>query len=116
MRHRKAGSKFDRDWQQRKALFRQQAISLILNERITTTEAKAKALRPIVEKLITTAREDSAFHRKLIMDRLAHQPARDKLFDVVGPRYEGQNGGYTRIYKLGTRKGDRAEMAMIELI
>ena len=116
MRHRKAGRKLGRDWQERKALFRQQAISLILNERITTTEAKAKSLRPVVEKLITIAREDSDFHRKLIMDRLAHKMARDKLFDVVGPRYEGQNGGYTRIYKLGQRKGDGADMALIELI
>ena len=116
MRHRKAGRKFGRDWQERKALFRQQAISLILNERITTTEAKAKSLRPIVEKLITMAREDTDHNRKVVIDRLVHKPARDKLFDVIGPRYEGQNGGYTRIYKLGTRKGDGAEMAMIELI
>lgn len=116
MRHRKAGRKFGRDWQERKAMFRQQAISLILNERITTTEAKAKSLRPVVEKLITIAREDSPFHRKLVLDRLVHKVARDKLFDVVGPRYEGQNGGYTRIYKLGSRRGDGAEMAMIELI
>src|SRR3954453_23815102 len=116
MRHRKAGRKFGRDWQERKALFRQQAISLILNERITTTEAKAKSLRPIVEKLITMAREDNDHNRKVVIDRLVPKPARDKLFDVIGPRYEGQNGGYTRIYKLGTRKGDGAEMAMIELI
>jgi large subunit ribosomal protein L17 len=116
MRHRKAGRRLGRGWQERKRLFRQQAISLILNERITTTEAKAKSLRPIVEKLITTAREDTPFHRKLIMDRLAHEISRDKLFDVIGPRYEGQNGGYTRIFKLGMRKGDGAEMAMIELI
>jgi large subunit ribosomal protein L17 len=116
MRHRKAGRRLGRGWQERKRLFRMQAISLILNERITTTEAKAKSLRPIVEKLITTAREDTPFHRKLIMDRLAHEISRDKLFDVIGPRYEGQNGGYTRIFKLGMRKGDGAEMAMIELI
>jgi len=116
MRHRKAGRKFGRDWQERKALFRQQAISLILNERITTTEAKAKSLRPIIEKLITISREDSQAHRQLVMDRLVHKTARDKMFDVIGPRYEGQNGGYTRIYKLGTRRGDGAEMAMIELI
>lgn len=116
MRHRKAGRKFGRDWQERKAMFRQQAISLILNERITTTEAKAKSLRPVVEKLITIAREDSDFHRRLVMSRLDHKSARDKLFDVVGPRYEGQNGGYTRIYKLGPRRGDGADMALIELI
>ena len=116
MRHRKAGRKFGRDWQERKAMFRQQAISLILNERITTTEAKAKSLRPVIEKLITIAREDSPYHRKLVLDRLVHKSARDKLFDVVGPRYEGQNGGYTRIYKVGTRRGDGAEMALIELI
>jgi large subunit ribosomal protein L17 len=65
-------------------MFRQQAISLILNERITTTEAKAKSLRPVVEKLITIAREDSPFHRKLVLDRLVHKVARDKLFDIVG--------------------------------
>jgi large subunit ribosomal protein L17 len=116
MRHRKAGRKFGRDWQERKALFRQQAISLILNERITTTEAKAKSLRPVVEKLITMSREDTPYNRKLVLDRLAHKSARDKLFDIVGPRYEGQNGGYTRIFKLGMRKGDGAEMALIELI
>jgi len=116
MRHRKAGRKFGRDSQERKALFRQQAISLILNERITTTEAKAKSLRPVVEKLITMSREDTPYNRKLVLDRLAHTSARDKLFDIVGPRYEGQNGGYTRIFKLGMRKGDGAEMALIELI
>src|SRR4051794_33748031 len=88
MRHRKAGRKFGRDWQERKALFRQQAISLILNERITTTEAKAKSLRPIVEKLITMAREDNDHNRKVVIDRLVHKPARDKLFDIIGPRYE----------------------------
>jgi len=97
-------------------MFRQQAIALILHERITTTEAKAKSLRPVVEKLITTARVDTPAHRKLIRDRLVHAAAQDKLFDVIGPRYEGQPGGYTRIFKLGTRKGDGAEMAMIELI
>jgi large subunit ribosomal protein L17 len=116
MRHRKAHRKFGRDWQERKALFRQQAIALILNERITTTEMKAKSLRPIVEKLITLSREDTPYHRKLILDRLAHEAARDKLFDVIGPRYEGQPGGYTRIFKLGMRKGDGAAMALIELI
>ncbi len=116
MRHRKAGSKLGMGWQERKRLFRMQSISLILNERITTTEAKAKALRPIVEKLITMAREDTPYHRKLIMDRLAHETSRDKLFDVIGPRYEGQAGGYTRIFKLGMRKGDGAPIAMIELI
>ena len=116
MRHRKAGRKFGRDWQERKALFRQQAISLILNERITTTEMKAKSLRPVVEKLITMAREDTPYHRKLVMDRLAHQAARDKLFDVIGPRYEGQAGGCTRVFKLGMRKGDGAPVALIELI
>lgn len=116
MRHRKAGRKFGRDWQERKALFRNQAIALILHERITTTEMKAKSLRPVVEKLITIAREDTPQHRKLVMTRLANEAARDKLFDVIGPRYEGQNGGYTRIFKLGMRKGDGASVALIELV
>jgi large subunit ribosomal protein L17 len=69
-----------------------------------------------VEKLITVAREDSPSNRKLIRDRLVHGAAQDKLFDVIGPRYEGQPGGYTRILKLGMRKGDGAPLALIELI
>ena len=116
MRHRVAGRKFGRNHNQRKSLFRNLAISLILHERVTTTEAKAKTMRPLVERLVTMSREDSQHHRRLVMARLSDERATAKLFDVLGPRFEGQPGGYTRIYKLGVRHGDAAPMAMIEFI
>ncbi len=116
MRHRKAGRKFGRNPSQRKAMLRQQAISLILNERIMTTEAKAKELRVVVEKLVSMAREDSSHHRKLVMSRIDHSPTVDRLFDVVAPRYDEVTGGYTRISKLGLRRGDAAPMVLIEFV
>jgi large subunit ribosomal protein L17 len=116
MRHRKAGRKFGRNPAQRQALLRQLAVSMILHERLTTTEAKAKSLRPIVEKLISIAREDTQHHRRLIMSKINHERATVKLFDVIAPRFEGAPGGYTRISKLGTRHGDGAPLALIELI
>ena len=78
MRHRKAGRKFGRNPAQRQALLRQLAISMILHERLTTTEAKAKSLRPVVEKLVTIARSDSEHHRSLVMSKIDHTPATDE--------------------------------------
>jgi large subunit ribosomal protein L17 len=116
VRHQKAGRKLGRNPAQRKALFRQLAISMILHERITTTEAKAKELRPIVEKLVTIARQDSEFHRRLIMSKIDHELATAKLFEVVAPRFVSTPGGYTRISKLGQRRGDAAPLALIEFV
>lgn len=116
MRHRRAGRKFGRNTNQRKALFRGLAASLILNDRISTTEAKAKNIRPMVEKLVTIAREDTEHHRRLVMARIGSEAATRKLFDVIAPRFEDQNGGYTRIYKIGRRRGDAASMALIEFV
>lgn len=116
MRHQKAGRKFGRNPSQRKALFRQQAISLIMNERITTTEAKAKELRSVVEKLVTIAREDTEHHRRLVMSKINHEGATKRLFDVVAPRFEETPGGYTRISKLGLRRGDAAPVVLIEFV
>ncbi len=116
MRHQKAGRKFGRNPAQRSALLRQLAISMILHERITTTEAKAKTIRPVVEKLITIAREDTPHHRKLVMSKIDHPLATAKLFDVIAPRYDVAPGGYTRISKLGPRRGDAAPLALIELV
>jgi len=116
MRHRKAGRKLGRNPAQRKALFRQMAISIIMHERITTTEAKAKTIRPIVEKLVTIGREDTPANRKLIMSRLDHPLAVVKLFEIVAPRFTETPGGYTRISKLEPRRGDAAPMALIEFI
>jgi len=116
VRHQKAGRKFGRNPAQRKALLRQLAISMILHERITTTEAKAKELRPVVEKLVTIARQDSPAHRHLIMRKIDHGLATAKLFEVVAPRYESTPGGYTRIAKRGQRKGDAAPLVLIEFV
>jgi len=116
MRHLKAGRKFGRNPAQRRALLRQLAISMILHERITTTEAKAKTIRPVVEKLVTIARQDSHAHRKLIMQKIDHPLATAKLFEVIAPRYETTPGGYTRISKLEPRRGDAAPMALIEFV
>ncbi len=116
MRHQKAGRKFGRNSAQRRAMLRQLAISMILHERITTTEAKAKSLRPVVEKLITIAREDTPHHRKLIMSKIDHDLATAKLFEVIAPRFEATPGGYTRIARLGTRRGDAAPLALIEFV
>jgi large subunit ribosomal protein L17 len=116
MRHRKAGRKFGRNPAQRRAMLRQLAISMIMHERITTTEAKAKSLRPVVEKLVTIAREDSQHHRSLIMSKIDNKAATTKLFEVIGPRFEAAPGGYTRISKLGQRHGDAAPLALIEFV
>lgn len=116
MRHRKAGRKLGRNSAQRQALFRQLAISMIMHERLTTTEAKAKTLRPVVEKLVTIARQDTQHHRNLIMSKIDNPEATTKLFEVIAPRFEAAPGGYTRISKLGNRHGDAAPMALIEFI
>jgi large subunit ribosomal protein L17 len=116
MRHRKEGRKFGRNPAQRRALMRQLAISMILHERLTTTEAKAKSLRPLVEKLVTMARDDTQHHRNLVMSKIDHSPAMVKLFETIAPRFEDAPGGYTRISKLGPRHGDAAPMALIEFV
>ncbi len=116
MRHQKAGRKFGRNPAQRRALLRQLAISMILHERITTTEAKAKSMRPVVEKLVTIARQDTHAHRHLVMSKIDHPLAMAKLFEVIAPRYETTPGGYTRISKLEPRRGDGAPMALIEFV
>jgi large subunit ribosomal protein L17 len=117
MKHQVLGRQFGRNTNQRKQLLRGLAISLILNERVTTTEAKAKTIRPLVEKLVTLAREDTEHHRRLAAAKLGNNDvATRKLFESIGPRFDGQPGGYTRIYKIGIRKGDAAPLAMIEFV
>ena len=90
--------------------------SLIAAEGIVTTEAKAKALRPVAEKVITKARKGGLHNHRLILAYLGDQEITAKLMDEIGPRYEGRQGGYTRILKLGPRKSDNAAMARIELV
>ena len=116
MRHRKAGRQLRRTSEQKLALMRNLATSLIEAGAIETTEAKAKELRPFVEKLITKAKVGTLHKRRLAGRHIQKREAADKLFQEIGPRYATRNGGYTRILKTGHRKGDGAEMARIELI
>ncbi|HRN53254.1 MAG TPA: 50S ribosomal protein L17 [Gemmatimonadaceae bacterium] len=116
MRHRKAGRSLRRTSEQRLALLRNLATSLIEQGAIETTEAKAKELRPFVEKLITKARTGTLHARRLAGKHVQKREAADKLFQEVGPKFAKRAGGYTRILKTGFRKGDGAEMARIELV
>mgnify|MGYP006312220103 CR=1 FL=1 len=116
MRHRKKGKILDRKFQSRKALLRSLATNLVLFEKIKTTEAKAKALKPIIEKLITKAKKGDLTARRDLLKYLYLEVAVKKMINEMGPRYKDRKGGYTRISKLGTRQGDGAQIAQIELI
>jgi large subunit ribosomal protein L17 len=135
MRHRKAGRKLGRNSAHRKAMYRNMATSLLRHERIQTTDAKAKELRRVVERLITLGKrvspdaieaasgdeKDALLARRLHAIRQARLWVTDrevltKLFSEVGPRYADRNGGYTRIVKLGARPGDNAPVSIIELV
>lgn len=116
MNHRIKGRKLSRNSAHRKALMRNLAISLIEHEFIKTTLPKAKELRPYVEKLINLAKVDSLANRRLAISILGNQEIIEKLFSVVGKNAATRNGGYTRIMKYGFRTGDKAPMAIIEII
>jgi large subunit ribosomal protein L17 len=116
MRHRKAGVKLKRDISARRALLRGLVTNVIDEERITTTIPKAKAAKPLVEKMITLAKEDTRHAREQAAAFLMTKESVAKLFDKIGPRFHQRNGGYTRIVKLGWRKGDGAETATLELV
>ena len=116
MRHRKVGKKLGREAGPRKALTDSLATSLVLYEKIVTTEAKAKALRPIVEKLITRSKIKSVHNKQQLGRVLEDKKAVQKLLDVIGPKYKDRAGGYTRIIKMARRQGDGAAMAQIELV
>lgn len=112
----KKGRRFGGDSQHQKAIMANLAASLFAAESIVTTEAKAKALRPVAEKLITKAKHGGLHNHRLVMSFLRDKDMAHKLFEEIGPRYEGRSGGYTRVLKLGTRHGDNADMAVIELV
>ncbi|MEM7378108.1 MAG: 50S ribosomal protein L17 [Pseudomonadota bacterium] len=116
MRHQKSGRKFNRNSSHRKAMFRNMAASLIEHEHIRTTLPKAKELRGVIEPLITMAKNDSVHTRRLAFSRLRDKAAVGKLFTDLGPRAKDRPGGYTRILKCGYRPGDKAPMAIIELV
>ncbi|WP_296616851.1 50S ribosomal protein L17 [Sphingomonas sp.] len=116
MRHKVGGRKLQRTSAHRLALFRNMAAALIKHEQITTTTAKAKELRPYVEKLVTLAKKGGLSNRRLAHARLLDDAQLVKLFDVIGPRYASRAGGYTRIIKAGVRASDASPMAIIEFV
>ena len=116
MRHKSGGRKLQRTSAHRTAMFRNMSASLIKHEQITTTVAKAKELRPYVEKLVTLAKRGGLANRRLAMSRLMDEAQLAKLFDVLAARYKDRNGGYTRIIKAGIRASDAAPIAIIEFV
>jgi len=116
MRHRKKGKKIGRTSPHRKRTLQALSNALIENKRITTTVAKAKALRPFVEPLITRAKEDTEHNRRQVFRHLQNKESIRELFDKVAERVGDRPGGYTRIIRLGQRSGDGAELAMVELV
>ena len=112
----KKGARFGSGPAHQKLMLANLASHLIEAEAITTTEAKAKALRPYVEKLVTKAKHGGVHRQRLVVARIHDRDAAHKLFVELGPRYAGRNGGYTRILKLGPRHGDNAPMARIEFV
>jgi large subunit ribosomal protein L17 len=116
MRHRNKKPILDREKAPREALLRNLATSVILHEKVKTTQAKAKAVRPLVEKAITMGKKSTlASRRQLLSFFYTDHPAK-KIIEVLAPRYQTRAGGYTRITKLGPRKNDAAEMVTIELV
>ncbi len=116
MRHRVGGWKLGRNTSHRRALLRNLVTSVILNDRIHTTITKAKASRPLVEKMVTLGKNGSVHARRQALAYLMTPEAVDRLFATVAPRYTERKGGYTRIVRTGVRQGDSAEMAFIELL
>ena len=116
MRHGISGRKLSRKSQHRTAMFRNMAAALIKHEQILTTTAKAKELRPYVEKLITLAKKGGLSNRRLAHARIQDDAQLKKLFEVLGERYSDREGGYTRIIKAGYRQSDAAPIAIIELV
>lgn len=116
MRHRKAGSKFNRNSSHRKAMFRNMVTSLMKHDRITTTDARAKALRGLADHLITLAKRGDLHARRQAMSIVREKDVVHKLFETANERFGGVSGGYTRVLKVGYRPGDATMMSIIELV
>jgi len=116
MRHKIAGRKLDRDTSHRQAMFRNLVTELFACERIKTTEARAKEVKPIAEKMITLGKEGGLDARRQMLSFIYDKRVVGKVFDEIAPRFAERNGGYTRITKLGHRLGDGASMVQLELI
>ena len=117
MRHLKSGRKLSRRKEHRTAMLANLAASIIQHGRVHTTDAKAKEVRPFIERMVTFARRGDLHARRIVLSRLkGNQPAVKKLFDEIGPRFAARSGGYTRIIKLGFRQGDNSSMSLIEFV
>ena len=116
MRHGTGHKKLGRTSAHREAMFANMAASLIKHEQIVTTLPKAKALRPVVERLVTLAKRGDLSARRLVLSRLRDEDQTKKLFDTLAPRYQARKGGYTRVLKAGFRYGDNAARAVIEFV
>ena len=116
MKHRKKKKILDRKKEPREMMLRNLAASIIIYEKVKTTQTKAKAVKPLVEKIITLAKKGDLTARRRLIEILPQKMAIKKVMEVLGKRYQERQGGYTRIVKLGTREGDGAEIAQIELV
>jgi large subunit ribosomal protein L17 len=116
MRHKLAGRKLSRSTDHRWALYRSQVTALLAHEKVTTTEAKAKEVRSLAEKMITLGKDGSLASRREALAFITDQKVVDKLFAEIAPDYADRSGGYTRLLKLGPRPGDNAPMVQIELV
>lgn len=116
MRHRSKKNTLDRLKAPRQAMLNNLAASVVLYEKVQTTEAKAKAVKPLVEKLITKGKSNTLHSRRELMKVLPVENATKKILEVLGPKYQTRPGGYTRIVKIGPRQGDGAMMVQIELV
>jgi large subunit ribosomal protein L17 len=116
MRHGSGHKKLNRTASHRQAMFANMAASLIKHEQIVTTLPKAKALRPVVERLVTLAKKGDLSAHRLVLSRMRDETQTKKLFDTLAPRYKARPGGYTRVLKAGFRHGDNAPLAVIEFV
>ncbi len=116
MRHRKTKVTLDRNSAQRQRLVRNLATDLLLKERIVTTEARAKIIRSMAERIITIGKKNTLHHRRMIMQRLPRPEVATKVLETLGPRYQARAGGYTRRLLIARRKGDGAQQVIVELV
>jgi large subunit ribosomal protein L17 len=116
MRHGVGHKKLNRTASHRQAMFANMAAALVKHEQIVTTLPKAKALRPVVERLVTLAKKGDLGSRRLVLARMRDQDQTRKLFETLAPRFKGRAGGYTRVVKAGFRHGDNAPLAVIEFV
>ena len=116
MRHGKKIAKLGRTAPHRKAMLSNMMASLFINERVTTTQTRAKELKRTAERVLTCAKKGDLHARRQVLRVIADKQVVAKLFDELGPRYKGRNGGYTRVIKLGPRRGDGAFMSIVELV